>query len=157
MHLILLFCYAALSYLALSSLYYSALHFPLVLTSSNFIFFVIFSLLVFFFCCPFFSSCPTLWSPNSSPYLTSFSSPSFEAVRLLFCSRKSSQPGPSAWLCTAPLIGSREIIPVEHDVLVWNSPQSNKITHTSFPISKLQTLYPLISSQIRHPGRSLSD
>lgn len=28
-------------------------------------------------------------------------------------------PSISAWLCTAPLIGSREIIPVEHDVLDW--------------------------------------
>lgn len=84
------------------------------------------------FCFLFYSG---LWFPFISsplpvlPFLTS------EAFRHLFCSRKSSQPSPSAWLCTALLIGSREIIPVEQDVLDWNSPQSNKITHTSCTIS----------------------
>lgn len=75
--------------------------------------------------------------------------------RILFCSRKSSQPDLAVWLCTT-LIGSREIIPVEHDVLDGNSQESNKITHTSSPISKLQTLYPVTLSLIRRPSRSLS-
>lgn len=119
------------------SLYFSAT-FPLV---ASFVFFPSFLFQFFHF------SYAVVSSLLSLPLLLSS-----EAVRLLFCSMKSSQPGPSAWLCTAPLIGSRETAPVEHDVLDWNSPQSNKITHTYSPISKLQTLYPLISSLIIHPS-----
>lgn len=83
-------------FLASHLLYYLVLLFPFVLTP----FIFLFSCHIFFgsfFCsrlsCLVLFACPTLWSLLSSPYLSCFSS---SHVRLLFCSRESSQSGPSA-------------------------------------------------------------